>query len=61
MLRHISIVFRSTLIHLVNFGPLWSISVYLLKNEKMHVWAESSYFKSKFIKKYRSQTHSKFY
>ena len=35
MLRHINIVFQSTLIHSVNFGPLWSILVYLRMGKDM--------------------------
>ena len=31
--------------------------MHVLKNGKRHVWIGSIYSKSKFIKKYRSQTH----
>ena len=62
---------RFILVKLIHFSLIWSIqvhhgliwftSVHLLKNEKRYVQVESAYSKFEFIKKYKSQTHSKFY
>ena len=48
---HISVIFWSILVHFDL--PQFSL-VHLLKNEKRHIWIESTYSKPEFIKKYRS-------